>query len=124
MEKNVNLNDKIFITTRLSDYNYLSDFVKIYALKNIAICNSPSKIFSLIKEKYGNININYNSINSEQKNKLISQYSRRKNIEINRIRIEQVINLNNICDSVYVFIRNQKKLKNNLVICFITTKIL
>ena len=108
MEKNVNLNDKIFITTRLSDYNYLSDFVKIFSLKNIEICNSPSKIFSLIKEKYGNININYNSINSEQKNKLISQYSRRKNIEINRIRIEQVINLNNICYSAYVFIRNQK----------------
>ncbi len=101
MEKNINLNDNTFIIPRFSDFIYLSDFVKIFSLKNIKICNSPSKIFSLMKEKFGNININYNTINSEQKNKLISKYSRRKNIEINRIRIEQVINLNNICYSAY-----------------------
>jgi hypothetical protein len=43
MLKEINFEDKNMIIFKISDYNYLSDFAKVFALKYIDICNSPKK---------------------------------------------------------------------------------
>ncbi len=90
MLKEINLDNKNIIIPKLSDYNYLSDFVKVFALKYIDICNSSTKIYSLLFEKYGIIKINYNKIAKEEKDNIIKLYIKKKKLKIIILRLKML----------------------------------
>jgi len=94
--------------------------LKKYALKNNDIITSSSKLYNTFINEFGIVNLNFESLTIEEKEKMIIRYKKKKNIDENeQIEIEVVINLKNLCIGAYTFLRNyrsfNKEMKINLL---------
>ena len=55
--------------------------MKKYALKNNEIITSASKIYNIFINEFGTINLNYDSLTIEEKEKMINRYKKKKNFD-------------------------------------------
>ena len=60
----LNLNKNVLIK-KFNDYGYLSNFLKVYAVSKMDICNSFSKLKTLFEEEFCPLEIRYESISEE-----------------------------------------------------------
>ena len=60
----------------MSEYTYLSNFLKVFAVKNNKKCSSSAELLNLFIEEYGHITINYSTISEDIKNKKIEKYKK------------------------------------------------
>ena len=88
----INNSDKSNIKKKLSEYTYLCNFLKAFAIKNNSKCSSSAELLSLFIEEYGNISINYETIADDIKNKKLENYKKKKNLD--NVDIKDIINLN------------------------------
>ena len=72
---NINKED---LNEKLKDIKFLKVFLKKYAIKNNIKVTSSSKLFNIFSEEYGTIELDYNSINDEEKVKLIKKIKKIK----------------------------------------------
>lgn len=87
-----NLN-KNQIKKKFRNYKYIKNFFKVYLEKHSEIGNSSQKLINTFNTEYGEINIDYDSISKEEKDKLIINYKKRNKLKPNlKIKIEDVIN--------------------------------
>ena len=91
---NINKED---LNEKLKDIKYLQVFLKKYAIKNNIKVTSASKLFNIFSEEYGTIELDYNSINDEEKVKLIKTIKKIKSNakeDISKYNIKEIINNN------------------------------
>ena len=72
---NINKED---LNEKLKDIKYWQVFLKKYAIKNNIKVTSSSKLFNIFSEEYGTYELDYNSINHEEKVKLIKKIKKIK----------------------------------------------
>ena len=107
------------IKNKLTNYKYLQIFIKKFAIINNDKCTSSSKLYNLLIEQFGNFEINYDDISTEEKELIIEKYRKRKKLEnSDNLNIKDVLNLKNICISGYIHLKNMrefnKEIQNNL----------
>ena len=136
---NYNINEKTIkdiynydinsIKIKLKDVKYLQVFIKKYAIKHNDRSTSASKLYNIFTEEFGNIKLDYSSISTEEKNKWLERYKKKKNLnDIENINIEDAINVKNFCVSGYIHLRNYREfdleMHNNLINFKIDKKLL
>ena len=63
---------------KLKDIKYIQVFLKKYAIKNNIKITSASKLFNIFSKEFGNVEIDYNSINEEEKKRYIKKIKKLK----------------------------------------------
>ena len=74
--KNLSKNE---IIKKFDDYEYLSDFLKVFAILNVNECCSYYKLKQLFEREYGEIIIKYDLINDDYKKKSLINILKEKN---------------------------------------------
>ena len=82
------------IKEKLKDYKYRFLYLKEIALSNFNIGINSKKLKEFFVNQFGDLNYNYSLISIEEKNKIISNYKKKKNIDANKnIIINEIINI-------------------------------
>ena len=85
------------LKNKFKNYKYLKLFLRYYLEKNDDIGTSMIKFLYKLTKEFNEININYNLIPKDEEIKIINTFKKRKKILNKDIKIEDVINLQNLC---------------------------
>ena len=75
----------------MENYYYLYDFIKTYAIINSGNNYTMISLQKDIEDKYGKLNINYNTIKKEDINEKINSYKKKHNIKDENMRLKKFI---------------------------------
>ena len=110
IKKDIKNLSKNQIIKKLKDFEYLSNFLKVYAITKIDICNSYTKLKTLFEQEYCKLEINYETIPEDTKNRIITKYKIKNNIsEETEVDIKNILDTKYILLSAFVYLNNYKE---------------
>ena len=90
-------------------------FIKKFAILNNDKCTSSSKLYNLLIEQFGNFEINYDDISTEEKEMIKEKYRKRKKLEeSDNINIDNILNLKNIYISGFIHLKNLREFNQEM----------
>ena len=109
---------KISLIRKCKEYNYFVNFIKEIAIKNAYLCYKSKALEDYINSNYNGIKIDYNTIDKEiiASKKMLYEKKHKNNNKDNqdKIKIENIINISTICNSVSSYIKKYFSRNRNI----------
>lgn len=115
--KDLNNINKEELLNKFKDIKYLQIFLKKYAVKNNAKVTSASKLYNIFNEEFGEIDLDYDSLNAYEKEKYLQKIKKIKKLtdeEITKINIKELLNIKILCIGAYTQLRNQREFNKEM----------